>query len=92
MAFAILYRQELREYDFGPGHSFRGDRYAMFPQFLRENLPEDDNYRILEAEPATDEDLRLICQEEYINFTRYFRRKFKNISCSIVIMNKISII
>ena len=72
MAFAILYRQELREYDFGPGHSFRGDRYAMFPQFLRENLPEDDNYRILEAEPATDEDLRLICQEEYINFTREY--------------------
>ena len=72
MAFAILYRQELREYDFGPGHSFRGDRYEIFPRFLRENLPEDDNYRILEAERAADEDLLRICRKEYINFTRGF--------------------
>ncbi|MBA7653737.1 Acetoin utilization protein AcuC [subsurface metagenome] len=70
MAFAILYRQELREYDFGSGHSFRGDRYQIFPQFLQENLPEDDNYRIFKAEQATDKDLLLICQKEYIDFTK----------------------
>lgn len=74
MAFAILYRQELREYDFGPGHPFRGDRYQIFAQFLQDNLPEDDNYRILEAEPATDEDLLLICRREYINFTKDYYR------------------
>ena len=74
MAFAILYRQELREYDFGPGHPFRGDRYEIFAQFLQENLPEDDNYRILKAEPATDEDLLLICQKEYIDFTKDYYR------------------
>ncbi len=72
MALAILYRQELREYDFGPGHPFRGDRYEIFPRFLRDNLAEDDNYRILKAEEATDEDLLLICQEEYIDFTRNY--------------------
>ncbi|PIW40311.1 MAG: hypothetical protein COW22_02470, partial [Chloroflexi bacterium CG15_BIG_FIL_POST_REV_8_21_14_020_46_15] len=60
MAIAILYREELKEYDFGPGHPFRGDRYEIFPKFLKENLAEDDNYRILKAEPATDEDLGLI--------------------------------
>ncbi len=71
---AILYRDELREYDFGPGHPFRGDRYEVFPQFLRENIPEDDNYRILKAEPASDDDLLLICQKDYIEFTRgYFQ-------------------
>ena len=74
MAFAILYRQELREYDFGPGHPLRGDRYEIFAQFLQENLPEDDNYRILKAEPATDEDLLLICQKEYIDFTKDYYR------------------
>jgi acetoin utilization protein AcuC len=74
MAFAILYREELKEYDFGPGHPFRGDRYVTFPRFLKQNLPEDDNYRILQAEPATEEDLLLICQKEYIDFTReYFK-------------------
>jgi len=70
MVFAILHRQELKEYDFGPGHPFRGGRYQIFPQFLRENLAEDDNYRILKAEGATDEDLLLICQKEYIDFTK----------------------
>ena len=70
MAFAILYRQELEEYNFGPGHPFRGDRYRTFPQFLRKHLPEDDNYRILKAEQATDEDLLVICHKDYINFTK----------------------
>lgn len=74
MAFAILYRPELREYNFGPGHPFQGDRFEIFPRFLRENLPEDDNYRILPAEPATDDDLLLICRKEYIDFTKEFYR------------------
>jgi acetoin utilization protein AcuC len=74
MAIAILHREELKEYDFGPGHPFRGDRYEIFPKFLRENLPEDDNYRILRADPALDEDLLLICSRDYIDFTRnYFK-------------------
>jgi acetoin utilization protein AcuC len=74
VAIAILYREELKEYDFGPGHPFRGDRYEIFPIFLRENLPEDDNYRILEPDPATEDDLLIICRKDYIDFTRdYFK-------------------
>ena len=72
MAIAILYRPELREYDFGPGHPFRGGRYERFLHFLQENLAEDDTYRLLKAEPATDEDLLLICQKEYIDFTKEY--------------------
>lgn len=72
MAIAILYREELREYDFGEMHPFRGDRYERFPKFLREHLPEDDNYRIIKADSATDKDLLLICRQEYIDFTREF--------------------
>jgi acetoin utilization protein AcuC len=74
MALAILYREELSEYDFGPGHPFRGDRYGIFPQFLPKHLAEDDNYRILKAEPVTDDDLLLICQREYIRFTKEYYR------------------
>ena len=44
MAIAILYREESKEYDFGPGHPLRGDRFELFPEFLTQNLPEDDNY------------------------------------------------
>jgi len=74
MAIGILYREEIKEYDFGQGHSFRGDRYETFIQFLRDNLPEDDNYRILEAQWASEDDLTLICDTDYIDFTKkYFR-------------------
>ena len=74
MPLAILYSEELKEYDFGPGHPFRGDRYEIFPIFLREHLAEDDNYKILEAAPAVDEDLWLICSNDYVEFTRdYFK-------------------
>lgn len=72
MAIAILFREELKEYDFGPGHSFRGDRYPMFHQFLREHLPEDDNYRVVKADWASDEDLLLVCDQDYITFTREY--------------------
>jgi len=72
MAIAILYREELKEYDFGEGHPFRGDRYQIFPKFLREHLPEDDNYKIIQADWATDEDLKLICKTDYIDFVRNY--------------------
>lgn len=73
---AILYNEKLKEYDFGPAHPFRSDRYEIFPEFLKENLPKKADYRILEAEPATDKDLALICQKDYINFTKnYFKAR-----------------
>ncbi|MDD5082718.1 MAG: histone deacetylase [Dehalococcoidales bacterium] len=74
MPVGILYREELKEYDFGPGHPFRGDRYQLFPEFLKNSLTADDNYRILKARAATEKDLLLICQKDYIDFTKeYFR-------------------
>lgn len=72
MPIAILYREELREYDFGPGHPFRGDRYEIFPRFLAERMPPNGHYRILRADWATDEDLLPICQRDYIAYSRDF--------------------
>ncbi len=72
MTLAMLYRDELREYDFGPGHPFRGDRYEIFPNFLKKKIPENNHYRIIPAEPATENDLLLICTKDYIDFTRDF--------------------
>jgi acetoin utilization protein AcuC len=74
MTVSILYREELREYDFGLGHPFRGDRYEIFPQFLRAHVPEGGSYKFVASETCTEEDLLLICSREYINFSRdYFR-------------------
>jgi acetoin utilization protein AcuC len=74
MTLAILYREELKEYDFGPGHPFRGDRYEIFPKFLQERLPAKNHYQFLKAEWASDEDLLLICRREYIDFSAMYYR------------------
>ncbi len=74
MAIAILYRDDIKEYDFGPGHPFRGDRYEIFPTLLKQRVPEDDNYRFIKADPASDADLLTICTKEYIDFTRDYYR------------------
>ena len=66
----ILYREELKEYDYGPGHPFQGDRYDAFRRFLGEKLAENVDYQVLKADPAGDEDLSLICQKDYIDFSQ----------------------
>lgn len=74
MAIAILYREELREYDFGPGHPFRGDRYELFVDALQQRVSPGEHYQVFEAEPAGIEDLLLICSRDYINFSHdYFQ-------------------
>ena len=73
MNTGIIYREELKEYDFGPGHPFRGDRYRIFPQFLAQHLKQEGNYDFIVAEVANDTDLSLICDMDYVKFTaEYF--------------------
>ena len=70
----ILYNEAVKEYSFGAGHPFRGERYELFYRFLKQNIPEDNNYQIITAEAADDNDLSLICSSDYIKFTsEYFR-------------------
>lgn len=72
MAVAILYRDEVSEYDFGPGHPFRGDRYKNFIPFLKAHLEPDHWYQVLSAESASDEDLLRICDQDYIDFNKQY--------------------
>jgi len=67
---SIIFNEFLKEYDFGEGHPFRGDRYVNFSKFLKHNLQEGKYYDLLSAKPATDKDLQLICHKNYIEFTR----------------------
>ena len=84
MVVGILYREELREYDFGPGHPFRGNRYEIFLKYLKDNLAEDDNYRIFNSDPVTDEELFLICKKDYIQFTQeYYKAAHLGLSYSV---------
>lgn len=64
---AILYHRGLIDYDFGPGHPFRGDRFERFMELLRfYGLLERDDVDLLEPTAAGDEDLLLIHSEGYV--------------------------
>ena len=73
MKTAILYREELKEYDFGLGHPFAGDRFKVFMDFFREHLSQDD-FQVVEPQYATDDDLLLVHSREYVNFVESFYR------------------
>lgn len=67
MKTTIIYSDELKNYDFGPGHPFRGDRFASFFQLYKEKLGEDKNFQLIENnEPASDKELELWHTQEYI--------------------------
>jgi acetoin utilization protein AcuC len=72
MPVAILYRDELKEYDFGSGHPFHGDRYESFIILLKKRLLPDNYYQILAAEWASENDLLHICDEDYIHFSKEY--------------------
>lgn len=70
MEAAIIYSDGVQEYDFGFGHPFRGNRYTLFIEHLKQYLPEGKAFKFFQADYATDEDLLLICEKEYIEATR----------------------
>jgi acetoin utilization protein AcuC len=72
MAIGILYQEGVKGYDFGAGHPFRGDRFEVFLPFMETRLTEGEHYRIIAADPATDDELLLICRQDYIDFTKAF--------------------
>lgn len=72
--FAILFRKEVNEYDFGEGHPLHQRRGEDFLVFLKKYLKV--NFPIIKAKKATLKDLLLICEREYIEFTqKYFEAK-----------------
>jgi len=78
MSIDILFNNELTEYDFGPGHPFRGNRYEIFFKFLTKNLTENKDYHILHCEPAITADIQLICENAYISFVQGFYQAAHN--------------
>ncbi|MBN2238363.1 MAG: hypothetical protein JW712_01195 [Dehalococcoidales bacterium] len=69
----LLYRDELKGYDFGIGHPFRGDRYRIFSGFLSDEYIDTGSCNLIQADPATVDDLLMICEKDYIEFSmEYF--------------------
>ncbi len=68
MKTAILYRDELKNYDFGEGHPFRGERFRIFMDFFaRKFSPYRDRFELLRPTPAEDKTLRMVHTREYID-------------------------
>jgi acetoin utilization protein AcuC len=71
MKVALIYHKELKNYDFGRAHSFRGDRFELFLNFFEHRFARFKNqFQILQAQPATDEILQLIHTKDYIEAIR----------------------
>ncbi|MBN2099957.1 MAG: hypothetical protein JW753_10230 [Dehalococcoidia bacterium] len=63
MTPAIIYSDDIKGYDFGPGHPFRSDRYSNFMNLLRAKV---DAYQEIEPRCASDEELTLVHDKSYI--------------------------
>jgi acetoin utilization protein AcuC len=66
MKIPMVYSHVFRNYDFGLGHPFRGDRFSRFLKFFHEKL-NSERFEIIEPKPADDEDLSLVHTKRYIN-------------------------
>jgi acetoin utilization protein AcuC len=63
----VVYHKGISEYDFGPGHPFRGDRFKKFMDLLETlGLLDDPRVSIAEPKPADDEFLELVHSKAYI--------------------------
>ena len=71
MKTAIIYSNNLRNYDFGIGHPFRSDRFDSFLKLYEEKLGDDKNFDLVENDGlASDEELKLWHTEEYIQIIK----------------------
>jgi len=67
MKTTVIYSDELKNYDFGPGHPFRSDRFVSFLKLYKEKLGKNKNFELVKSnEPASDEELELWHTKDYI--------------------------
>lgn len=67
VSLAIVYHQAISDYDFGPGHPFRGERFPRYMRLLRERgILDLQGVELHEPEAAEDRDLLLVHTESYI--------------------------
>jgi len=64
MPLTIVYSDDIKGYDFGPGHPFRSDRYVNFMSLLRAKLQAHGE---IEPRGASDQELMLVHEKSYID-------------------------
>ena len=67
MKVGIVYSEQLKNYDFGLGHPFRGDRFGSFMSYFNATLSKSDRFEVfMNEEVASDEDIELWHTKDYI--------------------------
>lgn len=70
MEVGLVYHEKYTQYDLGPGHPFRGDRFVNVRRFFRERglfrLPD---VVTLTPKPVTKQELLLVHDEDYVELT-----------------------
>ncbi|WP_455364926.1 histone deacetylase family protein [[Eubacterium] cellulosolvens] len=66
MKAALVYDENLKKYDFGEGHPFRGDRYRNFYSLLNQKLQINNYFDVIKPQPATEKELLLAHTPSYI--------------------------
>jgi acetoin utilization protein AcuC len=68
MKVGIIYSDKLKNYDFGPEHPFRGDRFESFMSYFNIKLSTSGRFEvILNEESASNNDLMLWHTRDYIH-------------------------
>ncbi len=68
MKVAIIKAKDLKKYDFGPGHPFRGERFEDFFSFFEKKIALNNRFEIVTNNNlASDSDLRLWHTKQYID-------------------------
>lgn len=64
---AIIYNENISDYDFGHGHPFRGDRFPKYISLLEEKgILSRENIELLKPKAASDDDLLLVHSRDYV--------------------------
>ena len=64
----IAYHEKYSQYDLGPGHPYRGDRFINATRFFKEHgLFSHPNVVMVKPEPASRQDLLRVHDEDYVN-------------------------
>ena len=72
----IAFHEKYRQYDFGPGHPFRGDRFGNAMKFFEEQgLLNLSNISVLKPEIATLKDLLRVHNKSYVDLIFDFAEK-----------------
>ncbi|MBD3208099.1 MAG: hypothetical protein GF370_01420 [Candidatus Nealsonbacteria bacterium] len=78
MKTALVYNPKIRKYGFGKGHPFTSERFESFIAFAKENIPGfEQNLEMIEPGPASENDLKLVHTEKYIEVMKKASRGIK---------------